>query len=88
MSSEFIVDDVTESCDREQKWGETVTYVLIAIVVVLIIAVIVNTYGPDCAAFFQGAFPERSDIGAGGKFDLQKEINYLNEKQMTNLSFI
>lgn len=91
MSSEFInsgeeADPITKSCDEDAKWGPF-TYILIAVAVILVIAVLMNQYGGDCASYFQGAFPERSDYGAD-KFDLQKEVDYLSEKQMNNLGYV
>jgi hypothetical protein len=81
MDNEFITMD---DDDKKSKWG-TVTYILIVVVVILIIAILINRYGSDCAAYFQGSFPERSDVGVD-KFDLEKEVNYLSQKQMNNLS--
>jgi hypothetical protein len=88
MSSEFIndEDEVTKSCDEDQKWGTSITYILIVVVVILAIAVLMNMFGGDCAAYFQGPFPERSDVGVN-QFDLQKEVAYLTEKQMNNLGY-
>jgi hypothetical protein len=89
MSSEFINDsddEVVKGIDDNQN-QDLFTNMLIVVIVVLLIAVIMNTYGADCAAYFQGAFPDRSDVGVD-KFDLQKEITYLSEKQMNNLGYV
>lgn len=88
MASEFINDGDEEviNMPEESQNGNTITNILVVIVVVLLIAVIMNTYGADCAAYFQGSFPDRSDVGVD-KFDLQKEISYLSEKQMNNLGY-
>lgn len=90
MANEFInddseIDEVTASCkDVSASSTTTTTYILIVVAVVLFLIVLFNMYGGDISGYFQGAFPERSDIGAD-KFDLQKEVSYLAEKQMNNL---
>lgn len=89
MSSEFIndgtdVDEITASCKDVSSRTSTITYILIVVAVILFLIVLFNMYGGDITGYFQGAFPERSDIGAD-KFDLQKEVKYLAEKQLNNL---
>lgn len=90
MANEFInddheIDEVTESCKNSSTSSiSTTTYVLIVIAVVLFLIVLFNMYGGDISGYFQGAFPDRSDVGAD-KFDLQKEVTFLAEKQMNNL---
>jgi hypothetical protein len=81
MDNEFIIMD---DDNKKSKW-KSITYILIIIIIVLIIAILLNRYGSTCAAYFQGSFPERSDVGSD-KFDLEKEVNFLSQKQMNNLS--
>lgn len=61
------------------------TYILTAIIILILFTILMNYVGGDCAAMFQGSFPVRSDLGSD-KFDLQKEVQKLMDRQMMNLS--
>jgi predicted PurR-regulated permease PerM len=88
MSSEFVnpdYDPVTASCKNVSGVSSSkLTYVLVIVAAILFIVVLFNMYGDTISGYFQGALPDRSDVGAD-KFDLQKEVSYLAEKQQTNL---
>jgi CRISPR/Cas system-associated endonuclease Cas1 len=91
MSSEFINDgdadaSATQSENIEEVSLFSYTNISIAFVVALALVVLVIMFSSDTASYFQGSFPERSDIGAD-KFDLQKEVSYLTERQMNNLGY-
>jgi len=85
--SEFInTDDVVTGGSQDGNgdyWG----YILIVLTTLLLIVLLMNYFGEDCAAMFQGSFPIKSDIGSD-KFDLQKEVEKLTEKQMNNLGYV
>lgn len=82
--SEFINEDENYSTEnKNSKWMMTAIIILGCIVLFLIFIIFVNNcsdiYGP-----FLGAFPSRSDPGVD-KFNLQKEIDHLLQKQINNL---
>lgn len=62
------------------------TYILVAVVSLLLIVVIMNYFTNGGISMFQGAFPIRSDAGSD-KFDLQQEVEKLTEKQINNLGY-
>ncbi len=81
--SEFINDDVVDAASVTTSW---ITMALAVVGCIFLLCLVV--YGANCYGGFLGAIPIRSDFGSSKRFDLQREIDKLIEKQTNNIGAI
>jgi hypothetical protein len=84
--SEFINSDADSSSAPNTSSAVWITNAMAVVGCIFLLCLVV--YGANYYGGFLGAMPTRSDLGSSGKFNLQREVDRLLEKQNNNIGSI